>query len=143
VPFIGIGAMTLSRYSRKFATHLRDLQSNLLSYSLERVRNLSTVRLNNREVYEKERFEALLQESSRYSHQRFNAHGSFMSFINLSTNGALIAVLRVGGGLIAKGDLTVGSLTSFAIQSSFVGLGFSGLSTLYADYVKALDAATR
>lgn len=143
VPLIGVGAMTLSRYSRKYANNLRDLQSNVLSYSLERVRNISTVRLNNRESYEKEKFESLLNESNRFSHKRFNAHGSFMSFINLSTNSALIAVLRVGGGLIANGEMTVGSLTSFAIQSSFVGLGFSGLSTLYSDYVKALDAATR
>lgn len=28
-------------------------------------------------------------------------------------------------------------------QSAFVGLGFSGLSTFYSDYVKAVDAATR
>ncbi len=90
-----------------------------------------------------EKFEQLLSSSNSTSHKRFNAHGSFMSFINLSTNAALLAVLRVGGGMIASGDMTMGSLTSFAIQSSFVGLGFSGLSTLYADYNKALDAATR
>ena len=39
-----------------------------------------------------------------------------MSFLGLSTNISLMAVLNVGGGLIATGELTAGSLTQFAIQ---------------------------
>lgn len=41
------------------------------------------------------------------------------------------------------GNMTVGSLTSFALQSAFVGLGFSGLASCYSDVMKALDAAQR
>jgi hypothetical protein len=66
-----------------------------------------------------------------------------MSFFNLSTNLSLAAVLRIGGRMIASGELTIGSLTSFALQSAFVGLGFSGLAGFYADTMKALDAAGR
>jgi ABC-type branched-subunit amino acid transport system ATPase component len=66
-----------------------------------------------------------------------------MSFINMSTNLSLAAVLFVGGGLIAKNKMTPGGLTKFAMQSVFVGLGFSGLSTFYSDMTKSLDAAKR
>ena len=47
-----------------------------------------------------------------------------MSFIGLSTNISLMAVLYVGGKLITTGEMTAGSLTRFAMQSAFVGLGF-------------------
>jgi ABC-type bacteriocin/lantibiotic exporter with double-glycine peptidase domain len=143
VPVVGIGAMALSRFSRKIATDLRDSQSSVLSYLMERVRNVSTVRLHNREAFEMRTFNTLLQRSNTLASERFNAHGSFMSFINLSTNAALVAVLRAGGLLIANREMTTGGLISFAIQASFVGLGFSGLSSLYSDYVNAIDAATR
>lgn len=119
VPLVGVGAMTLSRYSRNIANKLRGIQSDILSYSMERVRNISTVRLNNRETYEQEKFAGMLVESKQYCQKRYNAHGSFMSFVNLSTNCALLAVLRVGGSMIAKNEITVGTLTSFAIQVSY------------------------
>jgi hypothetical protein len=79
-----------------------------------------------------------------------------------------MAVLYVGGGMIASGSMTAGGLTRFAMQvtnsilqsilycqvkinvifssmsqSAFVGIGFSGLSTFYSDMVKSLDAAAR
>jgi len=143
IPVVGVAAMTLSRYSRKLSNQLRALQSSTHSYSLERYQNISTVRLNNREKFEIEKFNKMLAESQTCSRRRYNAHGSFMSFLNLSTNASLTAVLWVGGSMIAKKEMTVGSLTSFALQSGFVGLGFSGLSTVYSDIVKSLDSAER
>lgn len=143
VPVVGIAAMTLSRYSRTLANKFRDQQSKILSYSIERIRCISTVRLNHKEEYEQRRFSDLLQGANHLALQRFNAHGGFMSFVNLFTNMSLIAVLRSGGALVSQGKLSVGSLTSFAIQSGFVGLGFSGLSTFYSDVIKGLDAAAR
>lgn len=143
VPVVGIAAMTLSRYSRKLANKFRDQQSKLLSYSIERIRGISTVRLNHREVYEQDKFKGLLNDANTLALKRFHAQGGFMSFVNLFTNFSLVAVLHAGGSLVSQGKLTVGSLTSFAIQSGFVGLGFSGLSTFYGDLMKGLDAAAR
>lgn len=116
VPLVGIGAMSLSRYSRQITESLRTLQSKILSYSVERIKCISTVRLNNREEYEHKKFSTLLKESDALSHRRHHAYGLFMSFINLATNCSLVAVLRYGGFLISQGEMTVGTLTSFAIQ---------------------------
>ena len=58
-----------------------------------------------------------------------------MSFIGLSTNVSLMAVLNVGGGLIATGELTAGSLTQFAMQVHAdyenSNYGVSGISSLW------------
>eukprot|EP01032_Pedospumella_encystans_P014020 gene14020-16120_t len=143
VPVVGVGAMTLSRFSTALTKQLRSLQSDMLSYSLERVSNIATVKLNSREQYEKERYGAYITTSNEVSRKRFNARGQFMAFINLSTNASLLAVLREGGRMMADGIITAGGLTRFAIQSAFVGLGFSGLATVYSDFNAALDAAAR
>jgi ABC-type multidrug transport system fused ATPase/permease subunit len=143
VPVVGIAAMTLSRYSRTLANKFRDQQSKILSYSIERIRCISTVRLNHKEQFEHHKFNGLLKDANSLALNRFNVHGGFMSFVNLFTNMSLIAILRTGGGLVSQGQLSVGSLTSFAIQSGFVGLGFSGLSTFYSDFIKGLDATSR
>ena len=45
--------------------------------------------------------------------------------------------------MIFTGNLTSGALTRFAIQSIFVGLGFSGMSTCYSDVNKGMDAVSR
>ena len=62
-----------------------------------------------------------------------------MSFIGASVNVGLLAVLFKGGHLIGDGLMSPGELTQFAIQSAFVGLGFSGLSTFWGDFTKALE----
>jgi len=143
VPLVGIGAMTMSKYSRKLADKLRQIESTILSFALERFGHISTVRLNGRESVEKSKFANYTNSSYDLAKNAFFAQGAFMSFINMSTNLSLAAVLFVGGGLIAKNKMTPGGLTKFAMQSVFVGLGFSGLSTFYSDMTKSLDAAKR
>lgn len=116
VPVVGIGAMTLSRFSSALTKQLRSLQSEILSYSLERISNIATVKLNNREEFEKDKYGDYIQRSNALSSARYNARGSFMSFINLATNTSLLAVLREGGRLLAEGTMTAGGLARFAIQ---------------------------
>jgi len=143
IPLVGIGAMSASKYARKLAEKLRNLESKVLSFALERFAHISTVRLNGREQLEKDTFAGFADECNVVSSSSHFAQGAFMGFINMATNASLFAVLCVGGGLIANGKLTPGTLTRFALQSAFVGLGFSGLSNFYSDMVKAVDAAGR
>lgn len=116
VPLVGIGAMTLSKYSRSIEKKFREVHSNLISFCLERFSSISTVRLNNRESFEKEKFSNQISNSKSISTLKFYSEGRFLSFINLTTNAALIAVLRAGGYLIQQGEITAGSLVRFAIQ---------------------------
>ncbi len=104
VPLVGIGAMLLAKYSRKLTEKLRTLNSETLSYALERFSSFSTIRLNNRSEYEIAKFGGLTQDIQRTSTQRNFAYGSFMSFISMSTNLSMIAVLRVGGIMLSRGE---------------------------------------
>lgn len=143
VPLVGIGAMIMSKFSRKVQNQLRDFQSETMSFVLERFAGITTVKLNSREKTEKDAYAIRTDNGFGLSRKSHFGQGAFISFIGLSTNVSLMAVLYVGGGLIATGEMTPGSLTQFAMQSAFVCLGFSGLTTFYSDMVKAVDAAKR
>lgn len=118
IPVVGIGAMTLSRFTSALTKQMRALQSDILSYSLERMSNISTVKLNNREAHEKERYAEYLERAKKLSGSRSHARGGFMAFINLSTNASLLAVLREGGRQLAEGSMSAGDLARFAVQVS-------------------------
>jgi ABC-type multidrug transport system fused ATPase/permease subunit len=124
VPFIGIGAMTISRFTSSLTKQLRTLTSDILSFSMERIMNISTVKLSNREAHEKAKYGEILDKSSRLAAKRFNWRGALMGFINLSTNLSLIGLFHEGGRLIAQGAISQGDLTRFAVQVGLISVSF-------------------
>jgi len=143
VPLVGFSAMGMSKRAKKYIEKSKSLESNITSYTIERLSKLTTVKFNGKEDYEKKTYRKLVSDSSVLSASKFSSQSSFMAFINLSSNVSLFAVLYIGGGMIKQGLLSTGDLTRFAIQSAFVGLGFSGLSSSFSDLRKGLDAASR
>ena len=143
VPVVGVGAMLMKKYARKVENKLRKLEGEIMDYVLERLEGMSTVKLNGREDLERETFDAFNDECYSLSQNTHLSEGAFMSFINITTNMSLVAVLSYGGLLLAKKEMTPGDLTRFAMQSAFVGLGFAGLSSAYSSYIKSVDAAGR
>ena len=134
VPLVGVGAMTMSKFSRKLGNKAREFQGQVMSFVLERFSSITTVRLNGREETEKESYRSRTDKCYTLSRKGHFGQGAFMSFIGLSTNISLMAVLNVGGGLIATGELTAGSLTQFAMQVHAdyenSNYGVSGISSL-------------
>jgi len=143
LPLVGIGAMKISKYSKKMSEKARALEASILSFAVERFSSMTTIRLNGRERFEVSRYGSQLDDYNSAASGSFLARSSLMSFINFSTNMSLCVVLYVGGNMLKSGKLTPGALTKFALQSAFVGLGFSGLSVFYEDIRKGLDAAKR
>jgi len=143
VPFVGVGAMVLSKIAKRLRGQLRELESKVASFALERFQRIATVRLNAQEECEKERFAQYIDECYDISTSAHFAQGSYMSFTNLMTNTSLMGVLWYGGRLMAAGKMTAGSLTRFAIQTAFVGLGWFGLAQFYSDIRRCLDSAQR
>ena len=143
VPMIGIGAVLLNRWSKKLTERLRDLESEMLGFSMERFGAMLTIRVNGAENAELNRFLSVGKRLQDTSENRHAAQGSLMSFLNAAANTSLLLVLAAGGRLIASSKLTTGTLSRFAVQSVFVGLGFGALSTAYSDAVRSIDAATR
>ena len=135
--------MSVHRYAKRRKESLRQAEVSLLSYVVERLGTITTVKVNNQEKNEVSRFNTQTDEMYTIAQTVHFAQGSMMGFIGLATNVSLMSILFVGGNMLAMKEMTPGDLTRFAIQSAFVGLGFSGLSTFYRDMVESLDGAGR
>ena len=61
------------------------------------------------------------------------ADGTFMGGLAFAINASLLGVMYMGGNLLSTGELSVGSLTSFAIYSGLVGAGSANLDYLFID----------
>lgn len=104
IPLVGMGAMTLSRYSRTLTNSLRLHHTATLSYAMERIRCITTVRLNDAAEIESERFQEMQTSAKALAVRKYSLEGVFMSFLGLTSNLSLVAVLRYGGQLIAQGE---------------------------------------
>ena len=82
------------------------------------MRCITTVRVNMKEQYERDKFREMLRDVEKVGGKKHHVQGVFMSFLNISTNLSLAMVLRVGGAMVSRGEVTVGTLTSFALQVS-------------------------
>jgi ABC-type multidrug transport system fused ATPase/permease subunit len=76
-PIVGIGSMFLSKYSRKVANRLRELEGKVTSYILERLVGMTTVRVNNRETTERLAYEKHTEDCCTLSASTHFAQGSY------------------------------------------------------------------
>jgi len=143
LPFVGMGAMAYSKKLKRIANLQRENEADLSSFAEERFMQIKTVRGFGKEKEEVNRYKIMLEGSSDLAKKAAFSRGIFMGGLSASANTSLFAVLFVGGSLVSKGEMTVGNLTSFAIYSSLVALGFSGLSSFASELTKGLASAER
>merc|ERR1711997_304941 len=67
----------------------------------------------------------------------------FYGWTGFSGNMIILTVLYYGGSLVTTDVISVGNLTSFILYAAYVGIGLSGLSSSYAETMKAVGAGSR
>ena len=143
VPVMGSGAMVYGMHAKKLSRRLKEQIAAAASVAEERISNIRTVRLFGQEEAESLKFDEILDDMQHLVGSAANGEGMLMGGLAFSGFTSLLAVLCYGGSLVRRNLLTVGSLTSFAMYSATVGLGFSGISQLYAELLKATTSAQR
>ncbi|TMW65882.1 hypothetical protein Poli38472_003647 [Pythium oligandrum] len=142
LPLVGTGAMLFSKFSSKLGKVHQNSIADMTGMVEERLNNIFTVKLFAAEQYEEQEFEKvnakILSNASRFK----SARGLFMGGLSFSINCSLFSVLYFGGSLVGKNELTIGSLTSFALYSGFMGLGFSGLSSCFGDIRRTRESSS-
>ncbi len=113
------------------------------AFAHERLSGLRTVKAFTAEEADAERYKAVLNSMESVASHTASAHGLFMGGLFLSTSTSLLAVLYRGGGLVASGTMSVGSLMSFSVFTAMVGLGFSGVGGAVSDIMKGIASAER
>ncbi|KAG1692831.1 hypothetical protein DVH05_024445 [Phytophthora capsici] len=136
LPIVGTGAMLFSKFSSSLAKKHQNSVADMTGVAEERLNNIFTVKLFSAEQDELNHFEKINTGILANAKRAKRARGVFMGGLSLSINCSLFSVLYFGGSLVGSGELTIGTLTSFALYSGFMGLGFSGVSSCLSEMKK-------
>uniref|UniRef100_K3WZB9 Uncharacterized protein n=1 Tax=Globisporangium ultimum (strain ATCC 200006 / CBS 805.95 / DAOM BR144) TaxID=431595 RepID=K3WZB9_GLOUD len=142
LPVVGTGAMLFSKFSSRLSKVHQNSVANMSGVVEERLNNIQTVKLFAAEEQEQQEFEKINKLILANAARAKRARGLFMGGLSFSINCSLFSVLYFGGSLVGQNELTIGSLTSFALYSGFMGLGFSGLSSCMSELKKTREASS-
>eukprot|EP00584_Thalassiosira_punctigera_P001758 CAMPEP_0172540484 /NCGR_PEP_ID=MMETSP1067-20121228/11485_1 /TAXON_ID=265564 ORGANISM="Thalassiosira punctigera, Strain Tpunct2005C2" /NCGR_SAMPLE_ID=MMETSP1067 /ASSEMBLY_ACC=CAM_ASM_000444 /LENGTH=708 /DNA_ID=CAMNT_0013326353 /DNA_START=59 /DNA_END=2185 /DNA_ORIENTATION=- len=143
VPVVGAAAVVLNKFVKKTTARQRECAQVAAAFAEERISNIETVKLANREKDEVKKYVALQEECVQLGRSVSSAKGIFMGFMFAASGGALCMVFNAGGKAIADGRMTSGALTSFATYSFLLGLGTSGVFKALGESTEGLVSADR
>ena len=136
LPLVGTGAMLCSKLSSRLTAKYESSIVDMTGVVEERLNNIFTVKLFSAEQDELRHFDTINKDILKNAKRAKRARGMFMGGLSLSINCSLFSVLYFGGSMVGSGELTIGTLTSFALYSGFMSLGFSGLSSCLSEMKK-------
>ena len=143
VPPIAAYGVIKGRKVRNTSRNVQDALAESTQVAEERISNIRTVRTFAKEDDEINRYDTEMNKVLIAAKQEAKVQAQFYGFTGLSGNMIILTVLYYGGSLVTTDVITVGSLTSFILYAAYVGIGLSGLSSSYAQTMKAVGASSR
>ncbi|NRD56323.1 ABC transporter ATP-binding protein [Corallococcus exiguus] len=143
VPPVVVVAMVYGRRMRLTSRRVNDEHAASNAVAEEIFAGIRTVRSFAAERHEGGRYSVALAKALALARRRTQLSAFF---IGGSTFGGFIAgslVLWYGSRLMLRGDLSIGSLTSFLVYTTLVSMSVSGLTDLWADFMRASGSAER
>lgn len=104
---------------------------------------MRTVRSFAMEAREADRYTSSINQSYRLGKSKAFAYGLFGSLIGTVGQFAVIGVLWYGGALVLRGEMSLGTLTSFLLYTLTIAACLGGLSDLFGSLMNALGASQR
>jgi ABC transporter fused permease/ATP-binding protein len=143
LPILVISAVIFGRFIRKVSRAAQDQLAESNTVVQETLQGISNVKAFVNEAYEANRYETNLKKVVKIALKGATYRGAFASFIIFCLFGAIVAVIWYGSVLVAGGELSVGSLTTFILYAIFVGAAMGSFPELYANVQKAVGASER
>ncbi|MDX2023084.1 MAG: ABC transporter transmembrane domain-containing protein [Deltaproteobacteria bacterium] len=143
VPAVAMGAVIYGRRVRRLARDVQDALASAGEIAEESIGGLRTVRAFAAEDIEGARYQSAVERSFEFARKRIIAGGTFMAVASFSAYASAVLVFWYGGRLVARGDMSIGGLTSFLMYTLIVAFALGGLADLWADFMRAAGAAER
>jgi ABC transporter fused permease/ATP-binding protein len=143
VPAVALGAVIYGRRVRRLARDVQDALAGAGEVAEESIAGLRTVRSFVAEEKEASRYASAVEKAFLLARKRILAGGTFMAGASFASYAAAVLVFWYGGHLVARGDMTIGALTSFLMYTLIVAFALGGLADLWADFMRAAGAAER
>ena len=143
VPILAVAGLFFGKYIRKLSKETQDKLADSNIVVEETLQSVSMVKAFTNETYETARYGKTLAETVRIALNSANYRGAFISFMITAVFGAIVAVLWYGTRMVQAGELTFGELTSFVINTMFIGGSIGGLGDMYGQLQKAVGSSDR
>lgn len=143
VPAVAMGAVVYGRRVRRLARDVQDALAVAGEIAEESIGGLRTVRAFAAEEKESARYQSAVERSFEFARKRIVAGGTFMAVASFSAYASAVLVFWYGGRLVARGEMSIGGLTSFLMYTLIVAFALGGLADLWADFMRAAGAAER
>ena len=143
VPPVAAWAVIMGRKVRSTSRQVQDALAEATQVAEEKISNIRTVRTFAKEESEVNIYDSEMKKVLKAAKSEALVQAKFYGCTGLSGNMIILTVLYYGGSLVTDDVITVGNLTSFILYAAYVGIGFSGMSTFYAETMKALGASSR
>jgi len=142
-PVLVVVAVLFGKVIRKVARQAQDKLADSNTVVEETLQAIASVKAYTNEWFELRRYRENIAEVVRFALKGAAYRGAFASFIIFCLLGSIVLVIWYGTRLVSAGALSVGSLTSFVLYSTFVGAAMGSFAELYAQVQKALGATER
>lgn len=143
VPIVAGAAGFYGRALRNISRQVQDALAESTAVAEEAIAGVRTVRSFAREEQEGQRYGRAIEVAFDLAKRRALLGAGFAGGISFAGFGAIVAVLWVGGGMLADGEMAFGTLTSFMLYTFTVAFSIGALSGLYEDFAKAIGASER
>ncbi|HEY1007213.1 MAG TPA: ABC transporter transmembrane domain-containing protein [Sphingobacteriaceae bacterium] len=139
---IGV-AIVFGRFIRTISRSAQDKLAESNTVVEETLQGISNVKAFVNEAYEVNRYNTSIQQVVRIAMRGAKFRGVFASFIVFCIFGAIVSVVWYGSHLVQAGEITVGSMFTFILFSTFVAAAMGSFPELYATLQKAVGASER
>merc|ERR1719189_1550215 len=143
VPPVAAYGVLMGRKVRTTSRNVQDALAESTQVAEEKISNIRTVRTFGKEFNEILKYDNEMDKVLDAAKKEAKVQAKFYGWTGLSGNMIILTVLYYGGSLVTTDVISVGNLTSFILYAAYVGIGFSGLSSFYAETMKAIGASSR
>ena len=143
LPVLVAVAVVFGRFIRKISRQAQDQLAVSNTIVEETLQGISNVKAFVNEAFEVGRYNRSIREVVKIAMRGAKFRGVFASFIVFCLFGTIVSVVWYGSHLVQAGEISIASMFTFILLSTFVGAAMGSFPELYATMQKAFGASER
>lgn len=143
LPPIFIFSRQVGRQLQEQQERVQELQGEATSLAEQSLSSISTVKQFVAEDFETVRYQNAISKAHTKAVETTHKQAQLEAGAHVAGNAAILGVLGYGGSLVLDGSITAGDLTGFVMYSLLMAGNLSGLTSVYAEMVRAAAASNR
>ncbi len=143
LPVLVVIAVFFGRFIRKLSRQAQDKLAESNTIVEETLQGISNVKAFVNEAFEVGRYNKSIRDVVKLAMRGAKFRGVFASFIVFCLFGTIVSVVWYGSHLVQAGEISLASMFTFILLSTFVGAAMGSFPELYATMQKAFGASER